>query len=75
MLEENPISPGQSRVHVCAGTHATVSRRLRHFPGCDTLPAGECEAAHEFRAQLIAQRLSATRFLLSPRESLKLNRM
>lgn len=43
---------------VCAGAHAAASWRLRHFPACDTLPPGECEAAREFRA-LIAQLLSA----------------
>lgn len=57
----------------CIQERAAVSRRLRHFPTCDTLPAGECEAAREFRAQLVAQRLSATRFRLSSRVSLKLN--
>lgn len=58
---------------MCVVERAFASRHLRHFPACDTLPAGECEAAREFRAQQLAQRLSATRFLLSPRESLKLN--
>lgn len=43
---------------VCARAHAAASWRLRHFPACDTLPPGECEAAREFRA-LIAQLLSA----------------
>lgn len=70
LVEEGAVSAGQSRV--CAA-HAASRRRLRHFPACDTLPAGECEAAREFRAQRVAQRLSVTRFRLSPRLSLKLN--
>lgn len=58
-LGETPVSSEQSRVSVCAGAHAAASWRLRHFPACDTLPPGECEAAREFRA-LVAQLLSAS---------------
>lgn len=35
----------------CAQERAAAYRCLRHFHACDTLPAGECEAAREFRAR------------------------